>query len=490
MNEFDPHNVRERWARLRFALIGPLLAAPPAPGELRAALTALAEKSWRHPVTGAPVRFGFSTLERWLYAAKRADADPLGALRSRRRADAGRHRRLCKALRAVLRTLYRAHPGWSVQLLVDNLAVLVAADAALRPMPSYATVRRYLHANAMRRRPGRVRRDTPGARAAEHHLAEREVRSYELAHVNALWHADFHVGSRHVLDAKGRWHPVHLLGILDDCSRLVCHAQWYFTEDAERFVHGLSQALQKRGLPRALLTDNGGAETAAELTEGLARLGIVHETTLPYSAYQNAKQEVFWAQVEGRLLAMVEGVEPLTLGYLNDATVAWVEHEYHRRVHDELGCTPLERFRTLTNVGRECPDADTLRRTFRAATTRVQRRSDGTCTVRGRRFEVPSRYRHIHRLALRYARWDLTSVDLIDAHTEQPVARLYPLDKTANAERGRRTLEPLSASPSPPSASPPGAGDVAPLLQHLMAEYAATGVPSAYLPFDPEDNDP
>jgi transposase InsO family protein len=70
-----------------------------------------------------------------------------------------------------------------------------------------------------------------------------------------------------VLGADGRWHSAHLLGILDDCSRLGCHAQWYLTEDTERLVHGLSQALQKRGLPRALMTDRGSAESAAELTE-------------------------------------------------------------------------------------------------------------------------------------------------------------------------------------------------------------------------------
>ncbi len=489
MSENDEHSVRERWARLRFAVIGALLVAPPEAGALHAALTALAAQSWRHPVTGAPVRFGFSTLERWYYAAKRADADPLGALRARRRVDAGRHRRLCEALRQVLRVQYTAHPSWSVQLHVDNLVVRVGEDAALAPIPSYATVRRYLQANGLRRRPRRAHRDSPGAELAERHLAEREVRSYELAHVNALWHADFHVGSRRVLDASGRWHRVHLLGVLDDCSRLCCHAQWYFAEEPERFAHGLSQALQKRALPRALLTDNGGAETAAELTEGLARLGIMHTTTLPYSAYQNAKQEVFWAQVEGRLLAMLEGVKPLTLGHLNDATLAWVEREYHRTVHDELGCTPLERFRAGPDVGRECPDAEALRRAFRAATTRVQRRSDGTFTVRGVRFEVPSRFRHLQRLHLRYARWDLTSVDLIDPHTEQPVAVLYPLDKNRNAERGRRALEPVDETESPGATFTADAG-IAPLLAHLMAEYAATGLPPAYLPFDPEDNDP
>ena len=67
---------RDRWARLRFAIIGPLLAAPPAAGELSPALLTLSTKSWRHPVSGLDVCFGASTIERWYYAA-RAVADPV-----------------------------------------------------------------------------------------------------------------------------------------------------------------------------------------------------------------------------------------------------------------------------------------------------------------------------------------------------------------------------------------------------------------------------
>jgi hypothetical protein len=52
VNEHET-STAERWARLRFAIIGPLLAAPPAPGELHAALEQLAAKSYRHPLTGA-----------------------------------------------------------------------------------------------------------------------------------------------------------------------------------------------------------------------------------------------------------------------------------------------------------------------------------------------------------------------------------------------------------------------------------------------------
>ncbi|MDB5398504.1 MAG: integrase family protein [Rhodopila sp.] len=58
--------------------------------------------------------------------------------------------------------------------------------------------------------------------------------------------------------------------------------------------YGLSQAMQKRGLPRAAMSDNGAAMTATEITEGLARLSILHQTTLPYSPYQNVAPPNMW----------------------------------------------------------------------------------------------------------------------------------------------------------------------------------------------------
>ena len=70
-----------------------------------------------------------------------------------------------------------------------------------------------------------------------------------------------------MLDAKGRWQRAHLLGVLDDYSRLWCHAQWYLGESAQALVHGLAQAFHKRGLPRAILWDNGAAMRAEEVLE-------------------------------------------------------------------------------------------------------------------------------------------------------------------------------------------------------------------------------
>ena len=281
--------LRDRWARLRFSIIGPLFAAPPEPGRLQAALAALAERVWRHPVTGIEVRFGVSTLERWYYAARSA-ADPVAALRNQRRPH-GHFTAMTPAVIATLVQQYREHPGWTVQLHFDNLCVALANSED--GMPSYPTVRRYLKAHGMFRQ-ARPKCATDGALHARDRFAALEVRSYELEHVAALWHLDFHHGSRKVLTRDGAWVKPFLLGILDDRSRLICHLQWYLDETAQSLVHGLSQAFMKRGLPRALMTDNGAAMLAEETVAGLQRLGVLHQTTLPYSPYQYVAHKNMW----------------------------------------------------------------------------------------------------------------------------------------------------------------------------------------------------
>ena len=468
---------RDRWARLRFLVIGPLLAAPPGPGQLNGALNALAAKTWRHPVTGLDVRFGASTLERWYYRARRA-ADPVAALKDRLRGDEGCFPGLSPVAVAALTPQYREHPGWTAQLHLDNLRVACRtsdSSATSTPVASYATVRRYLLAQGMHRQ-ARPKRATEGAVAARDRLEQLEVRSFEVEHVGALWHLDFHHASRKVLTRAGAWVKPMLLGVIDDRSRLVCHLQWYLDETAQSLVHGLSQAFMKRGLPRALMTDNGAAMLSEETTTGLATLGVVHQTTLPYSPYQNAKQESFWGRVEGRLMAMLEGEQALTLELLNEATQAWVEQEYHRTVHTELKVTPLARYLAGPSVARKCPDSGVLRDAFRIEVQRRARRADGTLSLGGGRFEIPARLRHLSVVHVRYARWDFSRVDIVDPRTGVVLCPIKPLDKAANADGQRRRLDPVGKDLSPlPS------GGLAPLLRELLAEYAATGMPPAYL---------
>ncbi len=467
-----------RWGRFRFAVVGKLLITPLERGQLCAALSELAEQLWEHPITGEPTRFTVPTLERWYYTARNAGSDPVSALDTKVREDRGHHRSINESLARVISRQYEEHSSWSYQLHYDNLVALARAHPELRPMPSYASVRRYMQARALLKRPRKRKRDpTEPLRRGKGFY---EVRSYEREYVNALWHLDFHLGSRALLDQRGQWCRPHLFACLDDRSRLCCHGQWYWDETAESLSHGFSQAVLKRGVPGELMTDCGSAMKAAEFREGLADLNITHAMTLPYSPHQNAKAEAFWNQAEGRFLPMLEGCRDLTLARLNDAFCAWVEFDYNRGLHGEIGTTPLERFLSDKNVGRASPDSDSVRCAFRMRQRRQQRRSDGTVSIAGQRFEVPSRYRHQKTIYVRYARWDLRAVDMIDGRTDTVLCRLFPVDKAQNADGRRRALQPLPQDDTG-SVEPPPSG-MAPLLRELMAEYSATGLPPAYLP--------
>lgn len=466
-----------RWAELRFSIIGGLLANPPSSGELGKELEKLALKQYRHPTKDAYVRFGVSTIERWYYKAIKTN-DPIDALGRKVRSDRGVATAMNSTLLSYLKRQYEAYPNWSYKLHADNLSALAAERGDLGDAPSYATVRRRMKEHGWYRKKTVGGIKTPGRLMALDRLEKREVRSYESPYVNGLWHLDFHEGKR-VLDIHGKWHSPKALCVIDDHSRLCCHIQWYLNETAEVLFHGLLQAFHKRGLPRSLMTDNGSAMIANETRNGLLRLGITHDTTLPYSPYQNGKQEAFWGQLEGRLITMLSRVEPLTLSFLNQTSQAWIEMEYNRKPHEETKEAPIERFLKGKNVSRPSPETDSIRLSFTVSEIRTQRKSDGTIQVNGVRFEIPSRFRHYDRLNIRYQSWDLSRVYLMDEKTQILLAIIYPQDKTKNANSGRRALKPKEEIlPSPQE----NGETIPPLLRKLLSDYAATGLPPAYLP--------
>ncbi len=81
MAERRKPTIHERWALLRFSVVGRLLASPPPRGELRGELERLATRTWLHPATEELTCFGVSTIERWYSAdplVMRSDQVPTG----------------------------------------------------------------------------------------------------------------------------------------------------------------------------------------------------------------------------------------------------------------------------------------------------------------------------------------------------------------------------------------------------------------------------
>jgi hypothetical protein len=178
---------------------------------------------------------------------------------------------------------------------------------------------------------------------------------------------------------------------------------------------------------------------------------------------------------------MLTDVTDLTLALLNEATQAWMEIEYNRATHRETGSSPVDRFARAPDVLRSSPSSTSLRDAFRLETRRSQRQSDGTISLEGVRFEIPARYRHFREVTVRYARWDLGRIDLVDGRSGTVLAPIYPLDKAANADGRRAAIESAGSGVPSPERRRTG-GELPPLLKQILQEYSATGMPPAYLP--------
>lgn len=472
----------KKWALFRFSVIGNLLASPPKQGELREKIAILANQVWIHPTTKENFRIGFSTIEKWYYRVKDEKQSPVDVLIKKKRGDFNISKVMTFKIKQALEKQTKLHPGWSKKLHSDNLNIIVANNK-LEKAPSYSTVKVYLS------KIGYIKQSSRNSRKLGYKNSmliknNFEQRSYEHEHVGAMFHLDFHNCSREIITSSGEIVVPRLLGIIDDASRLIAHLQWYLSETAENLVHGFMQAIQKRGLPRKLMSDNGSAMLSKEFTNGLINLGIIHECTLPYSPEQNGKCEIIWAQIEGRLMAMIENKEVITLKELNEMTQAWVEMEYNKNIHSGLQTTPLDAFLSKGNVLRKSPETSILKNAFRRIEKRKVRRSDATISLEGKRFEIPDRFRHFINIHVAYSNWDLSNVHIIDESTDKICAAIFPQNKqkNANGKRKQRIDYSSSITNKKEELKFEMENEVAPIMGELLKCYQETGLPFSYKP--------
>ena len=82
---------------------------------------------------------------------------------------------------------------------------------------------------------------------------ERKRFAYDT--VNTLWQGDVSVGPYLNIDGKKR--KTFLFAFIDDCSRLVPFAQFFFSEKFDSLKTVFKEALMRRGIPKIIYVDNG-----------------------------------------------------------------------------------------------------------------------------------------------------------------------------------------------------------------------------------------
>jgi putative transposase len=176
--------------------------------------------------------------------------------------------------------------------------------------------------------------------------SHKRFRSFQAEHPNQLWQSDIMYGP-YLPDpdqpqAKKR---TYLVAIIDDFSRLIPHAEFYWQERLPHLENTLHKALLKRGIPEALYVDNGQVYSAHQINAICAELGIRKISCQPYSPEAKGKIERFFRTVRENFLTELAHEQVDQLQQLNSKFWAWLEQEYHLTIHSITNEPPLSRWR-------------------------------------------------------------------------------------------------------------------------------------------------
>ena len=316
--------------------------------------------------------YSASTLEKWYYRYQRLGYE---GLYSRPRRDRGKSQALSQTLREQLRKLRLEHPRLSVTSLLRHLEAQGLAEAGSY---SLSSVYRYLREHQL---------DGPSLRAGLHHKGG-PAKAFEKALPNQLWMSD----AMHGIGLKtqlGKTRKTYLIGIIDDCSRLIVHAQYYFQEQSWCLMDSFKQAIKRRGIPDAFYTDNGKIFTSAHMKEVCAHLKIKLLHAKPYAAYSKGKIERFFLTVQKDFEQSLVFKPVSELSQLNQRLWRWLEQDYHRRPHGALqGQSPAERFQANDTHLRFVEENKKLDRHF-LKTIQRKVRQDCTISINNELWEVP-----------------------------------------------------------------------------------------------------
>ena len=225
-------SMQEQLAAFRYSLIAPIVSrqTPLAPGELKAYLVQTASQVYHIPgstKTNVSVR----TLERWLNQYRRGEWD---GLKPRTRTRKTNLRIPPAVLQEAIR-LRQQRPERSVEQL---LFLLEEGGVAAAGTLAASTLSRHL------RKAGVSRKDVLAADS------DKGFRRFEAEDAHLSWQFDF----QHTLylpdpkDPKKRKKAI-LFAILDDYSRYIVHAEFYWDEKLPRMEDSLKKAILKHGIP-------------------------------------------------------------------------------------------------------------------------------------------------------------------------------------------------------------------------------------------------
>ncbi len=353
-------------AHVRFAVIAPVIQGLFTEPTKTAYYKNVAKKPLRMP-DGKEVKFNYNTFERW---ENKYRQEGMEGLMPKARSDAGVSRALPDTAIAEIYRLKQEFPRINATLVYSKLVT----DGFIKESEvSVSAVQRFIKRNALK---------------SGRDLTVKERRAFEEEFPCNMWQAD----TSHCIfiTEKGRKRKTYLIQIVDDHSRLIVGARFFYNDNAYNFQLVLKEAIARYGLCNKLLVDNGSPYANSQLTFILGSLGIVEIHTAVRDAEAKAKVERSFRTIKDTWLYGLDTSTVKSLDHFNQLLADYVRMR-NTSVNRDIGETPMERYtrhidRIRLPKGREWLDECFMNRVVRKV------RNDASVSIDSVSYDVPMQF--------------------------------------------------------------------------------------------------
>jgi transposase InsO family protein len=393
---------------LRLRVLNAVYEAPGA--TMRERIKCVASKSFSDVLSGTQHQFTWRTISTWLYRHK---ISGITTLENKTRSDKNAYRKvqvnqLAEALHEVLPSLSTNKVGVIPKSVLYRVLLQrgLFVRSQLAPTTFYRMVRTH-----------QLLDDTS---VQKHRL------SFATQFANQLWQADTLYGPS-IKQLDGQWKKTFLIAFIDDASRVITHAEFFYRDNTANMVNAFRSALYKRGKPERLYFDNGSNYTSKEILQACVRLDI-HLSHAPIrDGAAKGKIERFFRGFRDRFLTLHASFA--SLEELNRLTHQWVEEEYNAKFHSGIQMAPLDRFNLDRNRVRFLSDDAFSAEVFFVEEERKVSKTN-VFSILSQRYECPVDLRE-KSIQVRFDR--MRSDRFVVYFAGQRMGEATPLDLYANA---------------------------------------------------------
>lgn len=292
----DSYEYRKLIGQIKFSFIAPVVSRTFIDDSISAYFKRVSETEIDWP-DGTKRRFSDQTMKWWLHVYRKYGFE---GLMPKDRLDFGRVRKLDDDHKRYIADLIGQYPKITGVMIYEKMiedGVLNTGDC------SVDTIQRYIRNSGLRNGQGET--------------LVKERRTWEFAHSCDGYEADT-CHTFYIYDEDSTYRKTYLIAIIDNHSRMIVGAEFFFNDNAVNFQKVWHDAVLRYGKSKVIILDNGSSYKNKSTKEIEAKLGTKIIYNPPYQPVGKALIERFFHTMKMRFMDVHKGSDYHSLSQLND----------------------------------------------------------------------------------------------------------------------------------------------------------------------------